>query len=144
MSVLDPDDPDELLLEGIVLLPELLVSDEPLVPLVPAVPLEPLVPEEDEPEVALSVFGVVVWIVVVVVTVPWSLLPDEALPPEVPLLPEVSDGEPGVVGAALGVGDWLGLLVVVVVVVWPNVAVAVPISDRKMAMGNFFMLAPTY
>ncbi|WP_460843000.1 hypothetical protein [Noviherbaspirillum agri] len=136
--------PDDPLVDGVVLLPELLLSDDPLVPLISDVPDVPEVPDEEAPDVVLSVFGVVVCVVVVVVTAPWSPLPDEAALPEVPLLPEVSVDDPGVVGAALGVGLWLGSLVVVVVVVWPNEAVAVPISDRKMAMGNFFMLAPTY
>lgn len=72
-----------------------------------------------------------------------SLLPDDAPDPEdAALLPEVPEEDPGLVAAApLCDGS---LVVVVVVVVWPKVAVAVPISDRKMARGNFFMLAPTY
>jgi hypothetical protein len=132
-SELEPDAP---LLEGIVLLPEELVSEAPLLPL--------LIPEEpEEPDDAPDVEDGVVC-VVVVVTVAGALLPDDdaPLPDEVALLPEVSEAEPGVVAAApLGAGS---LIVVVVVVDCPKVAVAVPISDRKMARGNFFMLAPMY
>ncbi len=90
-----------------------IVSDAPLLPL--------LIPEELEPE-ELSVAGSSV-VVVVVVT---ELLSDEA--------PEEPDD-----GASVAVGSFV---VVVVVVVCPNDAVAVPNSDRKMAIGNFFMLAP--
>lgn len=137
MSEPEPDDP---LVEGIVLLPEVLVSDVPLLPLLMSEePDEP----DDVPEVVLSVDDGFVC-VVVVVTVLGSLLPDDdvPLPDEVALLPDVSDEEPGVVAVApLAAGSWV---VVMVVVVCPKDAVAVPISDRKMAIGNFFMLAPTY
>lgn len=114
-------------------MPELLSDDEepldgelPLVPelldvslLVPDA-LLPLVPD---PLDELSVFGVST-VVVVVVTVPESLLPEVEPAPdeEAPVLD--------------------GSLVVVVVVDCPNVNVAVPISDKKIAIGNFFMLAP--
>lgn len=113
--------PDEdVPLDGeLLLIPELLevslLPDE-LLPLV----LEPL--EE------LSLFGVST--VVVVVTVP-----DE---PEAPL-PEEDGLAPDEEVPALD-----GSVVVVVVVVCPNVIVAVPISDRKIAIGNFFMLAPRF
>ncbi len=86
---------------------------------VPDVPL-PEVPDE-EPLEGVSI------VVVVVVTVPE--LPEEPDDPDV-LLSEVA------------APDFAGSPVVVVVVVWPNVIVAVPSSDRKIAMGNFFMLAP--
>lgn len=89
----------------------------PGVVIVSDAPLLPLlIPEE------LSVAGSSV-VVVVVVT---ELLSDEA--------PEEPDD-----GASVAVGSFV---VVVVVVVCPNDAVAVPNSDRKMAIGNFFMLAP--
>lgn len=118
--------------EGVDVLPALVpVSAElPLLSL-----LMPEVPEEEP-----SVFGLDC--VVVVVTVFGALLPDAPVPDGLALLPEVSDGEPGVVCAAPFCAG--SFVVVVVVVVCPNVAVAVPISDRKMAKGNFFMLAPTY
>ena len=92
-----------------------LVDDAPDVPL-PVVLDEP---DEDPLE------GV--WVVVVVVVVVPEL-PDE---PDVPLLPEVA-----------AESDFVGSPIVVVVVVWPKVNVAVPSSDRKIAIGNFFMLAP--
>lgn len=103
-------------------------EEEPLdgeVLLAPDVPEEVSLPVPDEllplvpgaPDVLL--FGVST--VVVVVTDPE---PPDALLPE--------DDAPDVEGS----------VVVVVVVVWAKVAVAVPISDRKMAIGNFFMLAP--
>ncbi|HJV74309.1 MAG TPA: hypothetical protein VJ654_08825 [Noviherbaspirillum sp.] len=55
------------------------------------------------------------------------------------LLPE-EDPELG--EAALSVAG--SFVMVVVVVVCPNVAVAVPSSDRKMAKGNFFMPTPSF
>lgn len=114
LSVPELESVDEPLDGELLLVPELLdvslLPDE-LLPLIP----EPL----DE----LSLFGVST--VVVVVTVPEALLPeDEGLAPD--------EDAPALVGS----------LVVVVVVVCPNVIVAVPISDRKIAIGNFFMLAP--
>jgi len=128
---------------GAVLAPEPLVSDAPLLPLLPL-----LMPEESEapdgvPEAALS-FDDDFVCVVVVVTVLGSLLPDEdaPVPDEVALLPDASEGEPGdAAEAPLAAGS---LVVVVVVVDCPKLAVAVPINDRKMAIGNFFMLAPRY
>jgi hypothetical protein len=83
-----------------------------------------LLPLVLEPLEELSLFGVST--VVVVVT-------DE---PDVPL-PEDDGLAPDEEVPALE-----GSVVVVVVVVCPNVIVAVPISDRKIAIGNFFMLAP--
>ena len=73
-----------------------------------------LLPLVPEPLDALSLFGVST-VVVVVVTAP-----DEDVP------------------------AFDGSLVVVVVVDCPNVIVAVPISDKKIAIGNFFMLAPLF
>lgn len=128
--------------------PEPVVTPEvPLVPLLPEV--SPLVvglvvaPEvvlmSDAPEEELSFFGFFVS-VVVVVTVPVSLLPEEApVPGDVALLPDEDAGPDGAAPLCAG-----SSVVVVVVVVCPNVAVAVPISERKMAIGNFFMLAPSY
>lgn len=121
-----------------VLRPELPVPDvEPDVPESPEVPevplvlpdpeldVSPLLPDvpEEESEVPLDE-GAFLVVVVVVVAVP--LLPEEESEPEVDalLLPEGLD------------------VVVVVVVVWAKVAVAVPISDKKIAKGNFFMSAP--
>lgn len=121
--------------EGTLSVPELVSDDEePLdgeLPLVPELP-EELPPLEPDPLDELSLFGVST-VVVVVVTVPdepdepdapEALLPDDGLAPE--------EEAPDVVGS----------FVVVVVVVCPNVIVAVPISDKKIAIGNFFMLAP--
>ncbi|WP_420476953.1 hypothetical protein [Noviherbaspirillum sp. ST9] len=97
-------------------LPDMSLLDE----LLPDV-LLPLMPELLE---ELSLFGVST--VVVVVTVPDApLLGEDELAPDEELL-------------ALD-----GSVVVVVVVVCPNVIVAVPSSDRKIAIGNFFMFAPS-
>ena len=138
-----PDEPDVPV--PVVELPE---PDVP-VPVVelpdPEVPLPEVLSEEDDPldepvdgvvlpmpepeDVSLPVpdepllFGSTV--VVVVVTLPEPLLPEDGLEPEV--------AESDFVGSDV---------VVVVVVVCPYVIVAVPSSDRKMAIGNFFMLAP--
>jgi hypothetical protein len=108
--------PDDVPLAGeLLLMPELL--DVSLLP-------DELLPLVLEPLEELSLFGVST--VVVVVT-------DE---PDVPL-PEDDGLAPDEEAPALE-----GSVVVVVVVVCPNVIVAVPISDRKIAIGNFFMLAP--
>lgn len=118
--------------------------DEPDVPVLPVVPplvlllvpdalpgdvvmsLPPLLPllESEDPEEEPLLVGCSI-VVVVVVTAS--------------LLPEV-DPAPG--DAALSAAG--SFVVVVVVVVCPNVAVAVPSSDRKMARGNFFMPAPSF
>jgi len=137
-----PDDPDvvlpvpELGMGGVLSVPELVSEDEVPVDgellLVPElVVLSLLVPDEllplvPDPLEELSLFGMST--VVVVVTDP-----DE---PDVPL----SEDD----GVALDelVPAFEGSVVVVVVVLCPNVIVAVPISDRKIAIGNFFMLAP--
>ena len=126
----EPDEPAVLSVELLPLVP--LVDELPVVSPVAAAPeLLPgvvivsdapllLMPEVLEPE-ELPVAGCSD-VVVVVVT---ELLPDAA--------PEPDDAASLVAGSCV---------IVVVVVVCPNVAVAVPISDRKMAIGNFFMLAP--
>lgn len=88
-------------------------------PLVPE-PLAPLMLLPDAPEDEVSPLGGST--VVVVVTLPDSLLP------------EPEDAAP------LVAGSWV---VVVVVVVCPNVADAVPISERKMAKGNFLICTPS-
>ena len=95
----------------------LLVAEPPELP----VPEEllPLVP--DPPDELLLDGGSTV---VVVVTAPELPLPEDGLAPD--------DDVPALEGS----------VVVVVVVVCPNVIVAVPNSDRKIAIGNFFMLAP--
>lgn len=118
------------LVVGLVVAPEVvLVSDAPLLPLLVS----------DAPEEELPFCGFFVS-VVVVVTVPVSLLPEEApVPGDVALVPDEDAGPDGAAPLCAG-----SSVVVVVVVVCPNVAVAVPISERKMAMGNFFMLAPSY
>jgi len=102
---------------------ELLLVPDPLDVPLPA-PAE-LLPLEPDPLEELSLFGVST--VVVVVTVPEEPEAPEALLPEDGLAPEE---------------DFVGSFVVVVVVVCPYVIVAVPISDKKIAIGNFFMLAP--
>lgn len=112
-------------------------DDEPVpIPELPEVPelsvlpvpdeLVPLVPEEPELPEALPPAGVSVVVVVVVTLGELPELPEEGLAPDV------------------AAPDFEGSVVVVVVVVCPNVIVAVPISDRKMAIGNFFMLAPAW
>lgn len=104
-------------------MPELLSDDE--APLEGELPLVPELPDVSllVPDALLPLFGVST-VVVVVVTAPDALLPEVGLVPD-----EVASA-------------FDGSLVVVVVVVCPNVIVAVPISDKKIAMGNFFMLAP--
>lgn len=87
--------------------------------------LDELLPLMPEPLEELSLFGVST--VVVVVTVPDApLLGDDELAPDEEEVPALD-----------------GSVVVVVVVVCPNVIVAVPSSDRKIAIGNFFMFAPS-
>lgn len=102
-------------------MPELVSEDE--VPDEGVLPLAPAVPDE------LSLDGVSVVVVVVVL---------EPEPPDVPDVPLPDDWPVSEVAEP----DFVGSVVVVVVVVCPNVIAAVPISDRKMAIGNFFMLAP--
>jgi len=53
--------------------------------------------------------------------------------------PEVPD-EPEVAESCWEVD---GVVVVVVLVVWPNAMVAVPMRESRMAIGNFFMLTPS-
>ncbi|WP_052452310.1 hypothetical protein [Noviherbaspirillum autotrophicum] len=125
-------------LEPLLMLPEpeVLVSG---VELAPELPLLLSVPEDpDDPDEEESLFGGLT-VVVVVVTVP-----DEPEAPEVPEAPdelEVPDDASVPDGAALFLAA--SSLVVVVVVVWPNDWDAIPISDKKIAIGNFFMLAPS-
>ncbi|OWW20209.1 hypothetical protein [Noviherbaspirillum denitrificans] len=105
-------------------LPELVSDDDaPLVGELLPLPEEllPLVPEApEEPDALLGVSTVVV----VVVTAPDDPLLLDGLAPDV------------------AAPDLVGSEVVVVVVVCAYVSDAVPISDRKIAIGNFFMLAP--
>lgn len=118
LSMSEDDDPDE----GVL----------PLMPELPEVSLpvpEPLLPAEPELPDVLSLLGLST-VVVVVVTVlpeppdePETLLPGEVLAPD----DEVPDAD--------------GSVVMVVVVLCPKLAAAVPINDRKMAIGNFFMLS---
>lgn len=124
------DVPDVLELLGVVvevvvlgLELELLLG---LVVLVPDAPLLLVSEEPDEPEVLL--FGVST-VVVVVVTGADVPLPDAPLL-EVPAPDDVASAFEG------------SVVTVVVVVVCPKAMVAVPISEIKMAIGNFFMLAP--
>lgn len=113
-------DDDEPLVGELLLVPELLEAS-----LLPD-ELLPLVPEPLE-ELSLLAGSTVV----VVVTVPDA--PDVSAAP----LPADDGLDPDE-----DAPDLEGSVVVVVVVVCPNVIVAVPISDRKIAIGNFFMLAP--
>jgi hypothetical protein len=118
--------------DGTLSVPELVSDDEPVdgeLLLVPELP-DALLPLDPDPLEELSLFGVST-VVVVVVTVPDAPDVPEALLPDDGLAPDEEDA------SAL-----VGSFVVVVVVVWPYVIVAVPISDKKIAMGNFFMLAP--
>jgi|GEM_PF-4581621 len=102
------------------------VSDVPLLSVeVPEVPVAevPLLSEDPLPDDASSV--VVVVTVVVVFFLPDLALPLAESPVDVVVLVEA------------------GLPVVVVVVVcWPNAAVAVPRRETKIARGSFFMVAP--
>jgi hypothetical protein len=105
----------------VMLLPEVSLL-EPELPLVPLEPLEPLLPDDplEPPEEPAA--GTVV--VVVTVAEAGALDPVEE-EPEVALLFE-------------------GSTVVVVLVVWPKLTAAVPIRDRKIAIGNFFMFTPLF
>ena len=116
-SLLEPDVPEEP--DGLD------VPDEPDVPDESDDPEEPEDPDdpEDEPPWA----GVLTVVVVVVTAAP--LLPDDA--PEF----EPEDALLLLEGSAV---------VVVVVVLWEKLAVAVPINDKNMARGNFFMPAPLW
>lgn len=127
-EVSDVPDVLELLgvvVEVVVLGLELLLG---LVVLVPDAPLLLVSEEPDEPEVLL--FGVST-VVVVVVTGADVPLPDAPLL-EVPAPDDVASAFEG------------SVVTVVVVVVCPKAMVAVPISEIKMAIGNFFMLAPFF
>lgn len=101
-------------------LPVVELPDAPLLP--PVVPVVPVVPDEPDEEFAPDGLCTVVVLVGVCTVVVVTVL-------EVPLLDD----------APLCAGSFV---VVIVVVLCPNAAVAVPISDRKMAIGNFFMSAP--
>jgi hypothetical protein len=108
------EEPDPL----VMLLPEVSLL-EPELPLVPLEPLEPLLPDEPlEPPEAGTV------VVVVTVAEAGALDPVEE-EPEVALLFD-------------------GSTVVVVLVLWPKLTAAVPIRDRKIAIGNFFMFTPLF
>ncbi|WP_324901607.1 hypothetical protein [Noviherbaspirillum sp.] len=88
--------------------------------------LEP-VPEPELPEVLPPELPLLVSVVVVVVVAPPEPEPEPELPevePEPELDAPAADGSP---------------VVVVVVVVCPKTAVDVPMSDRKIAIGNFFI-----
>ncbi|WP_151639212.1 hypothetical protein [Noviherbaspirillum aerium] len=94
----------------------------PVVELPDAPLLPPVVPDEPDEEFAPDGLCTVVVLVGVCTVVVVTVL-------EVPPLDD----------APLCAGSFV---VVIVVVLCPNAAVAVPISDRKMAIGNFFMSAP--
>lgn len=131
--LMEPDElPEPDVLVSVVLLP-MLPDALPVLPLVPLVPLVPdalevsplALPEELLPIVDAPLLGSSFDVVVVVVVVAAApLLPAGVLKP-------VDDDSFGV-----------SVVVVVVVVACPNVALAAPIRDRKMAKGNFFMFAP--
>ncbi|WP_292936827.1 hypothetical protein [Noviherbaspirillum sp.] len=105
------------------------------------VPEAPLLLMPEEPDVPLSLLDGGVFVVVVVTVLGVSAAPEPDVPdmPEVPEVPDVPAVAPDVSGARL-----LGSTVVVVVVVlWATACVAMPISDRNITMGNFFILAPS-
>ncbi|HJV80907.1 MAG TPA: hypothetical protein VJ651_08735 [Noviherbaspirillum sp.] len=120
----------------------------PLVPEVPdvsvlvlgveLVPDAPLLLMPEEPDAPLSLLDGGVFVVVVVTVLGVSAAPE----PDVPDAPEVPD-VPAVAPDVSGAGLLGSTVVVVVVVLWATACAAMPISDRNITMGNFFILAPS-